>query len=523
MPFYDILRRRWDDLDRSQFAFSLEKWEKLIVIFIICLGAALRLAMLGVLPEGLNQDEASAGYEAWSILNYGIDRHGYSLPVLLRAWGSGQNVLFSYLSMPFIAMFGLSAFSLRLTSALFGIMTLYVFWLLAREARGRGFALTALLVLAVNPWHIMISRWALESNLLPFFLLLGIYLMVLSLRRPAAILPSAAAFALSLYAYGTAFIFLSLFLIFGVFWLIRHDGFKPKYFLPALALFVIIALPITICQINNVTGYRDLTLLGLSLPKLTESRQAATTIFGGGVTSPVQNFETFFSIITKQSDGLPFNSMPPFYGIYYFWGLPFVVAGLISSVASFRDRRSEVPMLVALIVSVLCSFFIVPNINRMNMAWLPLIYFEAVGMYMLMRRMKKYFIVPVFSLLVSVAFFISSYVGAFQSSPYYFPGLRQAFEYVEKLEPESVFVSNYVNQPYIFALFYNEISPYDFISTVHYVNRGAAFEVVSEFGKYRFGEAEDAKSEYLILHNAQCTGFEVLETFGHYSVCAGEK
>ena len=510
-------------MDKRQFVFSLEKWERLIVILIICLGAALRLAMLGALPEGLNQDEASAGYEAWSILNYGIDRHGYSFPVLLKAWGSGQNALYSYLSMPFIAMFGLSAFSIRIVSALFGILTLPVFWLLAREARGRTFALAAVLVLAVNPWHIMISRWALESNLLPFFLLLGMYLMVISLRRPAAIIPAAAVFALSLYAYGTAFLFLSLFLIFGVFWLVRHDGFRPKYFLPALGLFIIIALPITICQINNVTGYRDITLFGLSLPKLTESRQAATTAFGGGMTSPVQNFKAFVSIVMRQSDGLPFNSMPPFYGIYYFFGLPFIVAGLISSIAKFRDRRNEVPMLVALIVSVLCSFFIVSNINRMNMAWLPLIYFEAVGMHMLMRRMKKFFAIPVFFLLVSAALFMNSYAAEFRSSPYYFPGLRQAFEYVDTLEPESVFVSYYVNQPYIFTLVYNEISPYDFISTAHYVNKGAAFESISEFGKYRFGDAQDAKAEYLILHISQCVGYEVLETFGYYSVCVGEK
>ena len=37
-----------------------------------------------------------------------------------------------------------------------------------QKIRGTGFGLLALLVLALNPWHIMISRWALESNLLPF-------------------------------------------------------------------------------------------------------------------------------------------------------------------------------------------------------------------------------------------------------------------------------------------------------------------------------------------------------------------
>ena len=67
--------------------------EWLIAGSILLMGALLRFLCLGSFPPGLNQDEASIGYDAWSLLHYGVDRCGSAWPVLLVSWGSGQNVL----------------------------------------------------------------------------------------------------------------------------------------------------------------------------------------------------------------------------------------------------------------------------------------------------------------------------------------------------------------------------------------------------------------------------------------------
>ena len=45
---------------------------KILVALIFIIGIAVRLVCIDVLPKGLNQDEASAGYEAFSILHYGV-------------------------------------------------------------------------------------------------------------------------------------------------------------------------------------------------------------------------------------------------------------------------------------------------------------------------------------------------------------------------------------------------------------------------------------------------------------------
>ena len=108
------------------------KWEFAAVVFLI-IGSLVRLVALGSVPNGLNVDEASSGYDAWSIMRYGIDRGGNSYPVYLYAWGSGQSALYSYLMIPVLALGGLTEFTMRLPMAIFGVVSLIVFYFLVRN------------------------------------------------------------------------------------------------------------------------------------------------------------------------------------------------------------------------------------------------------------------------------------------------------------------------------------------------------------------------------------------------------
>ena len=84
------------------------------------------------------------------------------LPVFLVAWGSGQNALLSYLMMPFIAIFGLTTFSIRLPMAIIGGISLGIFYCLLKRMTNKKVAIIGLIFLAICPWHIMKSRWGLE-------------------------------------------------------------------------------------------------------------------------------------------------------------------------------------------------------------------------------------------------------------------------------------------------------------------------------------------------------------------------
>ena len=109
----------------------IELLKKYIVFYIVLiLGFLVRLIAIDKFPVGLNCDEASSTYEAYSILNYGIDRNGNFLPVFLEAWGSGQNALYSYLLIPFVKILGVNIFSTRIPMAIISCISLIVWYYL---------------------------------------------------------------------------------------------------------------------------------------------------------------------------------------------------------------------------------------------------------------------------------------------------------------------------------------------------------------------------------------------------------
>ena len=492
----------------------------LIAAALLVLGAAVRLAYIGALPYGLNQDEASSGYEAWALLTAGMDRCGKSWPVLFVSWGSGQNVLMSYLAMPFIALMGLNELSVRLPNALSGCLTLFVFWRLARRCGGERFGLLALGLLAINPWHIMMSRWALESNLMPFFLMTGVWLTVLARDRPWALAGAAVSFALAIYAYGTAFFFLPLYLILAVVWL-RKD-LRPWPFVASLALFLLLVLPIALCQMINVLGLEEISFLGVTLPRLTESRQSAVSVFsGGGPSTAMDNFRSFLRMLWRGGDGLSYNALGFWRGgIFYFFGLPTALIGICVSLFCRKDRTEEGPIRIALLSCLLCAFLIKGNINRLNMIWLPLIYFSAVGCHTLFSRTGHWSVIPVLGAAACFLIFLNTYAAAFGGGggAAYFPGLGEAIKAAES-EGGTVYVTSRVNQPYIFALFYSQTPPDQFAVGVEYSDMNAAFRQVKRFPGFEFRDPGRADAEVLYLDEAE--GRDILYRAGSFAVCRG--
>lgn len=103
---------------------------------ILIIGSFASLFMFGKVPGGINQDEAYAGYEAYSLLHFGVDSHGYTNPVYLVLWGSGMDALYSYLSIPFVAILGLNKISIRLVQAIFSIIMLVFIYKLQKKVYG---------------------------------------------------------------------------------------------------------------------------------------------------------------------------------------------------------------------------------------------------------------------------------------------------------------------------------------------------------------------------------------------------
>lgn len=143
---------------------------------ILVVAAVVRCAGLGSLPPPLNQDEASRGYDAWALLETGTDRHGATWPFFLRSFGPGDYTaaLSTYLTMPFVAILGPTPTAIRLPTAILSVCTVAMLFALVRRRLGDGPALVAASILALDPWHVGLSRTAHEAGFAPFFFILAL-------------------------------------------------------------------------------------------------------------------------------------------------------------------------------------------------------------------------------------------------------------------------------------------------------------------------------------------------------------
>src|SRR3989344_8901900 len=140
----------------------------LIIISIIAVAILLRFINLASIPVGFNDDEAAFGYNAYSILKIGMDEWGRFLPFpAFESFGDWKLVVYLYLVAASQLIFGLSEFSTRFPSALFGVMSVIITYFLAKELFkdlnwkfkiGNSLKLdiptVAMLLLAISPWHI---------------------------------------------------------------------------------------------------------------------------------------------------------------------------------------------------------------------------------------------------------------------------------------------------------------------------------------------------------------------------------
>jgi 4-amino-4-deoxy-L-arabinose transferase-like glycosyltransferase len=171
----------------------------------------LRVIFLGTIPNGFYCDEASDGYDAYSILQTGCDRYGEFLPLFLKGFGNDyRESIYVFLTLPFIKFFGLNELATRFPAAVIGTLTVITVYYLAKECFNNKVGLIAALFLAISPWHIQFSRIAFRAILLPWLFCLGVLFFAKSFRTPKYLPLSSLFFALSLYTYSSARVFVSL-------------------------------------------------------------------------------------------------------------------------------------------------------------------------------------------------------------------------------------------------------------------------------------------------------------------------
>lgn len=158
----------------------------IIFLVIFILAFLLRIIKLDSLPYGFHIDEAKAGWNAYSILKTGQDDQGNFLPFYYDSFGDFRPAGIIYSIIPSIIIFGNTIFATRFPSAFFGALSviplMLIFWQICRNKDRKWFWIPGLF-LAVNPWHIMISRASSEVIIALFFALFAIYFFLKSLKK----------------------------------------------------------------------------------------------------------------------------------------------------------------------------------------------------------------------------------------------------------------------------------------------------------------------------------------------------
>ena len=158
-----------------------DKWDWAILATLLLLAAALRFYKLGAVPPGFQFDEAFNAIDAEQVL-------AGNRPLFLPANG-GREVLYTYFQAAIGALFGLTPYTLRLASALWGIAAVGATYAMLRamlRRDGRAVAGFTALALAISYWHLHFSHYGIRVITMPVILsaVFGAYWAATHAARP---------------------------------------------------------------------------------------------------------------------------------------------------------------------------------------------------------------------------------------------------------------------------------------------------------------------------------------------------
>jgi hypothetical protein len=361
----------------------MTKLKLLTLCSILCLGFILRIVDFGQNPPGLYVDEASLGYNSYSLLKTGKDEYGKSWPVFFRSFGTYPSALYGYLAVVPIKLFGLNSIAVRFPSLISGLILilLMITWM----------GPTVGLIIAISPVFVFMSRAAFEANLALTVFILALVLAIRSKVHRLFFPLSFVMFSLSEYAYHAERFLAPLFIVYFTFhyWIIGPK-FK-KNILLSLLLAIIIQVPLWGVSLSAGANLRlsELSYSGSLLQKsLTFSRLYLAYI------SPANLF-------SKPDPDLQ-RSFPDL-SVFYWW---LIIPFILGLYVVFRRRKhlslSQKLLLILAAVSVVPGAVTKDYFSTLRVLplFIPLSWIIAEGLNQLRRtRLPVYLIIIVFSLI----------------------------------------------------------------------------------------------------------------------------
>ena len=498
-------------------SLSNKKTYKTLLYAILFIGVFLRVVLLDRFPAGLNCDEVAASYNAFSILNTLADKNGMFLPAYFLNVSGGQSALFIYLSVPFVKIFGLNPFGTRLPMAVISSISLFVFYrimsfALDEENESDRFKIIfSVLFFTLNPWHIMKSRWGLDCNLFPEFVLFGIYFLIkylYSVRNDKSSDIKYYIFAfiflsLSAYTYATSYLALSTFVILFYIYGLKNKYISIKQVFLSVLIVLIITWPLILFIIINFFKLDNINLIFMTIPRLMTNRMAKEASFS------FSNIISTIKLLIFQNDGIYWNVIPGI-GMAYIYAFPFFLLGVLNCCYNKTNKSNakklsivdDIFLLWLISGFILCLSLKDINVNRANYIIIPFIYFITKGFLFLCSH-KVLKIISVISLIVSFVVFSYIYIGVnlakeknimidgfnVKKDDTFSAGLEPVIKYVDKLDAKDIYLLGTARLADNYVLYYLKMPPSEYKNVVYFPK---SYDVHS-FGKWHFEKPVEMK------------------------------
>jgi 4-amino-4-deoxy-L-arabinose transferase-like glycosyltransferase len=227
----------------------------LILLVILLLTFVFRVFKLSSVP--LYGDELTMVSDSYSLLYTGTDQTGKPWP-LTFAMGEGRPAGYVYGSIPFVAIFGPTAWGIRALSILSSIGIALLVFLLGKKLFGEKVGLWASFLVAVSPWDMNLGRGGFESHFALLLALLGTYLFLKVKEGKINFLWTTLVWGLAINTYPTYKVILPILLIILVWYL---GGLKSiltgKKLIPILSGILGVGIIVVTLSQTFISGSED--------------------------------------------------------------------------------------------------------------------------------------------------------------------------------------------------------------------------------------------------------------------------
>lgn len=427
-------------------------------LFLILIFASfLYFYKISQIPSSIYDDEATIGYNAYSILTTLKDEYGKTLPIAFRFFGAYTPPLYVYLTIPLIKIFGVTAFSIRflsILSTLLGIIVVYFFIKEFNVFKNKHTKIIGSLLFAVLPWTVFNARLGYEVTLGYITFATASLFLWQKIKKKKISLLAIFLFSISTYIAHTERylvpIFLLIFLI-----IFRKSIFikkNKKHLLLSLITIIITQIPnfflITTKAfwVKNSSINTNLHILLADLANQILTYFSPKTLFG---LTPDINLQ---HSIPYQSFFYSWMIIPFFIGLYLIW----------ENIKKPEIKYLLIMFLTAPIPGSLSGHFI--SVQRVLTLIIPMILIISLGIDFISQKIKPLFFVPTLTFLIifSLMLLWRSYFIFLpkERASWWSYGYEQLSQIIEKETNKNFIIDNgRSNSIYMLILYYTKYSP----------------------------------------------------------------